>query len=243
MFRCTSCSRDFSSKQSLQRHGARLVPCKPAGEGGKKYICKYCSREFNHASNRCSHQHICKEKPAQEATPAQDATPPQDENVHDETMKDLIKLVKDLKLSEQEAMRRIANDPKPMIQVNNFGSECTDRITDDVLKECLNDIYGVQKLIKFVHFNDDFPNDKNIRRGSVTNKTVKIVENGRWTLANKNTVLDKVIREKVMMIMAYNLRHCQELDLLKWYTKILYKTSEDYFNIRNELFLLASSMD
>lgn len=247
MFQCTKCNSMFASKQSLQRHKVKKIPCVESTSAEKNLECKYCHRLFRFASNRSKHHKVCLMKP----------TDIVDNNNVDEEMNDLIHLIKDLKLTKQEAINRLAganitnitNHNTAIFQINNFGSESLDdgRITDDLLHKCFNDKKnGIQMLAKHIHFNDDFPNDKNIRRGSVTNKTLQIMQNGSWTLANKNTVLDKVIRDKLRIIIDYYVKHHSEIDpgiselFDKWFTQVLDKKGEDFYNVRNELFLLAS---
>jgi hypothetical protein len=265
MFRCDKCNREFSSKQSLQRHGARLLPCKPVTAGAKKYCCKYCSQEFNHASNRCSHQHICKQKPQEGESSTSSITVPSAKPVapilSEKDKKELNELMDELKLTRQQVEDRLRNpggitnhitnniNQTNIFNINNFGSEDCSRITENILHNCFLDRKkGISTLIKFVHFNDDFPSDKNIRKGSITRKTLQIMQDGAWTHANKNIVLDKVIVDKARLINGYfqsnyfSFDHITREPYENWFDKMREKRGEDFYNLRNEIYLLANEI-
>jgi hypothetical protein len=96
-------------------------------------------------------------------------------------------------------------------------------------------------LTKAIHFNDDYPSDKNIRRGTISNKTVKIMQEGKWVLADKNTVVDKVMWDKQQIIYMHFLNEMTEFEdifdiVTRWYYQIREKRGELFFNIRNEIY-------
>lgn len=243
MFKCSNCQREFSSKQSLQRHESRKVSCLQKAD--KIYKCNSCDKIFHFASNRSNHYKVCREKT--------------NDKITESDLPELLKLINDLKLTKEEVKKRlsgnnnnttnITNINNIQIIITNFGKEDISRIAPSILHQCMGDTKkGIQMLTKHIHFNDDFPNDKNIRKGSTTNKTLQIMEGGAWTHANKNTVLDKVIVDKARIINGYMNAHYWEIDRITrelfeiWYRKVTEKRGEEFFNIRNELFILASSI-
>ena len=258
MYPCTKCNHNFTTKQGLQKHEERKVSCTVETEKEKTCECKYCHKMFRFASNRYKHYKCCKMKPQEEA---------KEESVDDESMDDdeILALVKSFKLKKNELKQRLmspttitnnttnnisdSNNTTINILINDFGNENLERITDEFLHKCFKNYkkQGIQMLTKHVHFNDEYPEDKNIRRGSITNKTLKIRQNGQWTPASKNSVMDKVISDKLWHLNKYFIEHHEQVGeveaelFTKWYHAVREKRGEDFFNIRNELFVYAST--
>ena len=260
MYPCLKCNHQFGSKQSLERHEARKVPCTEANAVFEKSCeCKYCHKMFQYASNRSRHYKSCKMKPQ--------------ETEEEYDMDEFLDLMKTLKLSQKKAKMILMNHCTSLttnsnnnssnssnspinsnnttinIHINDFGSENLERITDDILHKCFKNYkqHGIQMLTKYIHFNDEYPEDKNIRRGSITNKTLQIRQNGQWTPASKNSVMDKVLFDQIRHLNKYYLDHHDVVDeveaelFTKWYHAIREKRGEDFFNVREELFVYASS--
>jgi hypothetical protein len=213
--------------------------------------------------------------------------PQEKEEIHAYDMGEIMDLIKKLKLSQKEVIRRLMNDSPPQppmlddndlkninkhmlglnmnkghimallkvptfnnnTSINNFGSENMERVTHEYLESCVKSKDGLQRLAKFIHFNKDYPKDMNVRRGSITQKTLKIMENGSWVRADRNTVLDKMIKYMLDMMIQYFFEFHHEMpqafidEFAKWYKSTRSKSSRDYFNIRNELNMCAMNID
>ena len=75
-YRCIICDKEYASKSSLCNHNKKfhnelklniITPTKPPDnpiviQTNKKYLCTYCSYEFNHVQNRWRHEQKCKNK-------------------------------------------------------------------------------------------------------------------------------------------------------------------------------------
>jgi hypothetical protein len=244
MYPCSKCGYAAKTKQALEKHINRKTPCDDgAPSTSKKYPCKWCKTEFNHASNCYRHQGICKENKSVEE--------------EDIDLSELIRLMKQNKMSVSELVKLVKEGKKIprddaqvvvnnniSITINNFGQESvsSDRFSKEFLDKCVrNASNGIQMLTKAIHFNDDYPSDKNIRRGTISNKTVKIMQEGKWVLADKNTVVDKVMWDKQQIIYMHFLNDMTEFEdifdiVTRWYYQIREKRGELFFNIRNEIY-------
>jgi hypothetical protein len=265
MYTCEKCNIELSSRKALQAHQNRKTPCDSVGNV-KNHFCKFCSAAFTDSSNRYRHQKTCRQ---QEQDPKcielKNQAKPND-RFTDQDMPEICQAIKDLHLTKDEVLRRIRNEQQPVVNItnnitnngniiqviNNFGMEdMTDLITDEIMEYCVSmySTNGIEMLTKHIHFNDDFPANKNIRKGVRTNKTVQIKHNGAWKLSNKNTVLDKVIKDKISILYTYYIKnevnacHIGDDLFFKWYQKMVEKIGLEYFRVRNELFEVVCSAE
>ena len=87
------------------------------------------------------------------------------------------------------------------IIINNYGNENTEYITPAYMQNIINSINSaIPKLIEYMHFNPDYPENKNIK---ITNKKLpyaQIMKNGKWHLLKKNNAILELICDKFDMI-------------------------------------------
>jgi hypothetical protein len=130
-----------------------------------------------------------------------------------------------------------------VVVINNFGQEDV-IVPDELLQRCLEDPKnGIQMLVKYIHFNDDFPQNKNIRCGSKTRKSVQIMDIV-WKDIDSNTVFNILMKKQSRQIFAYKTRvkdkeYCDAFD--RWYYPISVQTGPNFYTIRRELFCMASN--
>ena len=85
------------------------------------------------------------------------------------------------------------------IQINNYGEENLEMLTDDFKINCvLHPCLALINIVEKIHFNDDYPENKNIRIVNKRDNKIQIRSNGRWCYHNK----DKAIR--------YTLEDCND---------------------------------
>jgi hypothetical protein len=78
MFTCKRCDCKFTRKSVLISHLKKKKICNPESDLDRSvlieelaepiqengnYSCDFCSKKFNHLSNKCKHKHICKKNP------------------------------------------------------------------------------------------------------------------------------------------------------------------------------------
>jgi hypothetical protein len=116
--------------------------------------------------------------------------------------------------------RSIIHATNNNFDINNYGSERTDYINiDNIINEVkINETSIIPRYIELKHFNDDFPENKNIKYEKNNDCLVKI--DGKWKIRNLNHMSEMLI-----------------LDIsteLKEYVSIKYNTKH-YNNIKTEI--------
>lgn len=82
------------------------------------------------------------------------------------------------------------------INVNPYGSETLTHLTTDFLSHCLhNPTKGITKLIENIHYNDQVPENKNIRFKSNKNNTFEKYMDDQWIECDASNTLDELIRK------------------------------------------------
>ena len=83
------------------------------------------------------------------------------------------------------------------IQLNNFGQENLDMLTDKYMRKMVIYPYtAIPKMIKKIHFNDNFPENKNIRMLNKKDNKLQIRNNNKWEYVNKKETLESLINDK-----------------------------------------------
>jgi len=89
------------------------------------------------------------------------------------------------------------------IIINNYGDENTKYITSEYILKLLKNKPAkvIPELIKYTHFNNEHPENQNIK---ITNKKepyVKIMKNNKWELQNKeDTITDLIDRQQIHLM-------------------------------------------
>ena len=159
--------------------------------------CIYCSKSFSRNSNLTKHLKICKIKIEKE----------KEDLEKNNEIKELKKMVEKL-LVENKGNTNISdnsisnsnNTIHNTININNYGEEDTKYITSDYILNLLKlkPAKAIPELIKHTHFNDEHPENQNIK---ITNKKgphIKVRKNNKWELQNKEeTLTDLIDRQHV----------------------------------------------
>jgi len=80
------------------------------------------------------------------------------------------------------------------IQINSFGNEKTDYLTNEYFIKLLNNNYGKDSFLKLsneIYLNKDKPDNNTIKIDNLNNKYCKIIENNKWITTTK----DKAIKD------------------------------------------------
>jgi hypothetical protein len=89
----------------------------------------------------------------------------------------------------------MTNSHNTQININNFGKEDTSHITPKYLTNLLKFSANgaIPQLAKEIHFNDKYPENRNIK---ITNKKfpyVSVYEDNRWMYKKKDEVLEDIV--------------------------------------------------
>lgn len=82
------------------------------------------------------------------------------------------------------------------IQVRNFGEENPNWLTSQFLYQAISDVQkAIPKLMQKKHFNDDFPENKNIRIDNKRNinRMLQVFEGGRWCIKDSKHTFYRVL--------------------------------------------------
>ena len=80
------------------------------------------------------------------------------------------------------------------ININNYGEENLDMLTDDFKKHCVrHPYYALIKIIEKIHFNDEYPENKNIRLLNKRDNKLQVRDNGKWNYRNKEETIKEAL--------------------------------------------------
>lgn len=75
--------------------------------------------------------------------------------------------------------------------INDFGKEDISFISDEAMKDIV-DNNDVKLLIELKHFNDEHPENLNIRRGDKKRNFYKILKDQQWKYESRETIIEDV---------------------------------------------------
>ena len=83
------------------------------------------------------------------------------------------------------------------VQINNYGNENLDMLTDSYMKKMVQYPYtAIPQMIKKIHFNDKYPENKNIRMLNKRSNKIQILNIDRWEYVSKKEAIRELIDEK-----------------------------------------------
>ena len=212
--------------------------------------CPYCFKSFSRIDNFKRHMTTCKKKKENE-----------NENEKDKKIEELIKNQEEMKEMVEKLLiekgntnitnnmtnsNNTTNNMTNNIIIHNYGDEDTKYITSDYILNLLKykPAKAIPELIKHTHFNEEHPENQNIK---ITNKKepyIKVRKNDKWELQNKDeTITDLIDRQQIHLLdegvekkveescsdtEKNNIERCNELynEEDKDYMKRLYSESE-----------------
>ena len=83
------------------------------------------------------------------------------------------------------------------IIINAYGSENIEYITEKVLKKLVNRPgSAIPNLLKMIHFNDNYPENKNLKVTNIHDPYIKVHDGDEWKLKNKGDIIEDIIITK-----------------------------------------------
>lgn len=212
---------------SIEEHIASLKK-KPSKDA---VACKFCGSLFNHANYMKSHYAICKRNPDSDKFEGHSTSPPNVHQtlaiIHEELKsikKENISLRKEnneLKRTIEELKKQIPSNNINIINsgsgtvninqyitqnitIKNFGEETLDHISEQFLLSCImRESTGIRNLVEKIHFDQDVPENKNVRYKSTKRKIMEIVENNDWVAKDEKEVIRQMIRKASSILREY----------------------------------------
>lgn len=258
---CKRCGTEFKAKHHLKQHYKRQILCeaKVSTKGYKELMeldfpsvikvfkCAYCDKTFNHQPNRSRHQSNCKEN--------KDVNNNMVDAVKINDM--LIEELKDIRQEIAELRREKSSSPSIInaqniyinnIQLNNFGAETYDHITDEFVRHCLmNKVQGAKSLIERIHFSDEVPENRNVRLKSLKNSIVEVKKDEKWVANSCNEALETMISKgcNIMNKCYLNDEELMDKDLNEldhriqaFLLQMMDKNNNNYFDLRKRILAL-----
>ena len=253
-FVCKLCGYNTDIKAHLIAHLETINPCKVSQEVSRedlikelKHIdrklasvkCEYCDKEVS-KSNYGRHKKTCKQKSTAE-------------------IQDIKALVKALTSVADSLMQFVSNASSSNVSqvnnynitqnniiLNNYGQENTSHLTHEFLSQCLvNPNKGITNLIGNIHYNNDIPENHNVRYKSIKHNTFEKYIDSQWTECDATNTLDELIRKGYRILNAHYMEffmndpEIQE-DHIKQrvYEKFRFlgdKTCNDYHSVKRDL--------
>ena len=241
---CTICNKCFSTKQNYNRHinneNIHMKVQKNIDE--YKYKCD-CGKKYLHLSNLSTHKRTC--SIIQSDTQTEDA----DKNtLHDILLKERQQfelerqqfekekeeLQKQVEIEKQnvetEKLRNTINNDNLNIQINAFGCENLEHITDTFKVKCLKQIYkSIPEMVIKIHFNTKYPENHNVKipNKKLQHASIMTKDKGWKTVDKKSTITSMVDKSFNILDDTYE-EHKNELTETK--RKYYEKYQEKYWN-------------
>jgi outer membrane murein-binding lipoprotein Lpp len=198
-FYCKDCHTSFKRKLNYETH---LTSTKHQNRISNKkkelFVCPICNKYFSHCSSLSRHKTKCIQVKTNINTL-------QKEN------EELRKRIEDLENNQKNATttntktnnttNNIENQTNNIININCFGNENMDYITDKVILHCMSKIYGsIPLLIEKIHFDPEHPENNNIQIPNKKLPHAKIMNGKReWEIVQRKEAIED------MMMKGYNL--------------------------------------
>ena len=170
---CENCNKQFTSRQGKSKH--KKLYCKQKNKHSDIEILKNLLEEKDKLITKILEKNEKKDKQI------------------DKLMKQLIKLSN--KTGNNINNNNINSHNK--IIINAYGSENIEYITEKVLKKLVNRPgSAIPNLLKMIHFNDSYPENKNLKVTNIHDPYIKVHDGDDWKLKNKGDIIEDIIITK-----------------------------------------------
>jgi hypothetical protein len=152
----------------------------------KEYTCGFCGILFKSRSGKYKHEKSCEKKDhglvARPIETTIQASPPESTTT----------TINGNQVINNNQNIYIQNN----IQIRDFGKENPAWLTTKILDQVMNNFStAIPRLMEKKHFNDDFPENKNLRvcNTKFMNKRLQVYENGRWRMRDSKHTFYQVL--------------------------------------------------
>jgi Zinc finger, C2H2 type len=176
--KCSKCQKEFAKQWNLTRH---IKICK----GVTGFTCRYCRKTLATQPSKSRHEHTCEINPANMEVVAEPQT---------QAIAPTIQIQNHNNTNTQNNIgTQIINNIT--IEVNDLGNEDLSHVTSELLDQRLRQFHGkgIINLIRDVHFNNDVPQNHNIRVNSRKNQTLKVKEKGAWQVRASSDIYEWLV--------------------------------------------------
>ena len=204
---CTKCNKNYKTKKHLYNHELK---CK----GIDELTCPKCMKSFTTRQHK--YNHIKRNKCS--ARSIVNARTPNIQNINN----------KNIQIAE--TIQNINN-----IQINNFGSERIDHISQEDIKRILQaGTNTVPLYIKKKHFDKNFPENNNIKYSS--DNKCRVMEENLWKEKDIGLLSTSLIQDNTEVLLMY----CDNNEIQLLHDM---KDTDKFEHIRNKLFIVYNKTD
>lgn len=222
IYKCEKCKFITENKKDYQKHLKTKKHLRNVGELDTNVIypkytqkipfdtifeCDFCNATFKHKSGKYRHQNNnCKVKKSQIATIEQMRSEMREqlrvqEERHSEQMKELMRITEIALSKPSGGNRNCNNTTNNNIIIHAYGKEDISFLKDNDFLEMLNSSgTSVQTLVKKIHFNEEHPENKNVK---ITNKKqpyAKVYNGDKWLLKDKKETISDLVEDKMNLL-------------------------------------------
>ena len=180
---CVTCKKTFKNLRTFTLHMNSESHKKRENNELKLHVCD-CGMSFQHRQGLYRHKQSC--------------TYQQERR---ETNSEIDKLLEE-KQALQEQVKQLQAHNKNNININPFGHETIQYITDDIMEKYVCRVYnGIPMLVKKIHCDPKHPENHNIKMTNHRLPYVKVLnDNNQWVFANKKHTINNLIDKSYLML-------------------------------------------
>jgi len=206
LYRCEKCGYETKLKSDYNKHLNRKNPCfgikisgnvetvkvkvppktslMPIIKGKKKYTCETCNKVFSRKDNLVRHINLrCKNSIEMRLKKIENNSP-----VIYQTINNTTKNISNINIGNT-------------ININGYGSENMDYITDNYLKKLVSIPYtAIPKLIGEIHCNPKHIENQNIKKLNKKDRYIEYYDGEKWVLGDKKKVLEELVDSKMVIL-------------------------------------------
>jgi hypothetical protein len=184
-FFCNDCYCGFNK---IQHYNSHLISNKHKNrttetENKILYICSTCKKNFSYPSGLYRHRSKCKEIKVNES-----------ESTLKTEIQELRQKIEDLERSKNIQNIENQNNTNIEININCFGNENMDYITDKVILQCISKVYGsIPMIIERIHFDKEHPENNNVKIPNKKLPHAKIMTDNKWKFVDRSDTIHSMI--------------------------------------------------
>jgi len=208
-YNCNVCNRGFASKQNYNLHINNVnIHNKPQKEIDEyKHTCN-CGKHYLHQSSLSKHKKNCNYIEQTEDVDKKtlidillkereqfEVERQQFQKKEEEFQQNKEELLKQLELEKQRKTIETQNNNNLNIQINAFGCENLEHITDAFKIKCLKQIYkSIPEMVIKIHFNTTYPENHNVK---IPNKKLPYASimssDNTWKTVDKKNAITSMV--------------------------------------------------
>jgi hypothetical protein len=153
------------------------------------FVCQYCFKSLKTRPIMLRHiRKTCKEKNEMENEKKElkEIIESQSNKIN-KIEKKLEKSVKQINNTQNNTNTNSNNTINNTIHINNYGEENLEMLTDEFKERCIKrPFYAIIDIIRKIHFNDDYPENKNMRIVNKRDNKIQVLDDGKWKYRYKD---------------------------------------------------------